>query len=233
MGSHDIVTMYSAKMVEYLLAIGFLASFVLFWRFLNPRTAAEKLEAAKGPSLFERVEAFLVPSDVFFHPGHAWMRPEGPERVAVGMDDFAHKLVGHMDGISLPKVGQQVKQGQSAWSIFCDSQSVPMLSPVDGTVVEVNRDIDPEGLAKDPYGKGWIMRVQTPHLSQDSKQLVSGSAARQFIEQSSQTLRTLMSPDLGRVQADGGTPVAGMAKAIDPEHWQDIARKFFVVGGAS
>jgi len=233
MGSHDIVTMYSAKMVEYLLAIGFLASFVLFWRFLNPLTAAERMAAATGPGLFERVEAFLVPNDVFFHRGHSWVRPESSGRVAVGMDDFAHKLVGHLDGISLPQVGTHLKQGETAWSIFCDSAAVPMVSPVEGTVVEVNREADPAALAKDPYGKGWIIKMQAPRLGENSKQLVSGSAARQFIEASSQTLRTLMSPDLGRVQADGGAPVEGMAKAIDPEHWQDIARKFFVVGGAS
>ncbi|MHB8873419.1 MAG: glycine cleavage system protein H [Myxococcaceae bacterium] len=222
MGSHDIVTMYSAKMVEYLLAIGFLFSFVVFWRFLNPRTAA---------SLYERVEAFLVPNDVFFHNGHAWARPEGPELVSVGMDDFAHKLVGNVDDLALPRVGQHLKQGETAWKIFCDSSSVPMASPVDGTVVAVNRDIDAEAMRADPYGRGWIIKVQAPRLGANTLQLVSGSAARQFMEQASQTLRTLMSPDLGRVQADGGVPVDGMAKAIDPQHWQDIARKFLVTGG--
>ena len=55
------------------------------------------------------------------------------------MDDFAAKLVGPLDRISMPNVGDAVGQGEMAWRMVArDGQSVDMLSPVDGTVVEVN-----------------------------------------------------------------------------------------------
>ena len=66
----------------------------LAWRFLTPRAIVNT-----------RFAGFLVPADVTFHPGHAWARVEGMDTVTVGMDDFAARLLGSADSISLPKIG--------------------------------------------------------------------------------------------------------------------------------
>ena len=79
-----------------------------------------------------------MPADLFFHPGHTWVRLDGDDTVTVGISDFAQKLVGPLDRIQLPAVGASLAQGEAALALDADGASVPMLSPVDGTVVAVN-----------------------------------------------------------------------------------------------
>jgi glycine cleavage system H lipoate-binding protein len=78
-----------------------------------------------------------VPAGVHLHPGHTWARLEPDGLVAVGADDFAHKLVGPAR-VKLPALGEHVLQGEPALELGEAERTVPMLSPVDGTVVAVN-----------------------------------------------------------------------------------------------
>jgi glycine cleavage system H lipoate-binding protein len=141
--------MYTAKAVEYLIAVAFLFLFIPFWRFVNAEGVGEPAVAAEGAGLLDQlVDWFLVPRQVYFHPGHAWARVGDGDVVTVGMDDFAQKLVGKASEIRLPEVGEKLGQGEKAWSLASDSKSVDMLSPVDGTVVAVNDEVlsSPEAL---------------------------------------------------------------------------------------
>src|SRR5438445_9197560 len=89
---------------------------------------------------------FQVPDNLRYHPGHTWALSESPSLVRVGMDDFASRLVGKMEKISLPQRGQWVRQGQKIWTLFRDGKSVDMLSPVEGQVADINEAAlsDPE-----------------------------------------------------------------------------------------
>jgi glycine cleavage system H lipoate-binding protein len=150
--------------------------------------------------------------------------------VTLGMDDFADKLVGGSPAIVLPEVGAPVRQGERGWSLLYGSQSVDMLSPVDGTVVAVN-----ERVARRPgagrlgaYDDGGLLKVTAPRLATNAKQRLSGAAARRWMESVGDPLRARMSPDLGLVYQDGGMPIEGMAQDLDPARWDEIARAFFL-----
>jgi glycine cleavage system H lipoate-binding protein len=229
---NDLLTMYSAKAVEYLIAVTFLLLFMPFWSFVNKeRALAPVAVAALGRLLDRVVEWFTVPSDLFFHPGHAWVRADDGNVVTVGMDDFAHKLVGGVSAISLPAVGSRLGQGEKGWSLLSGSKSIDMLSPVDGTVVAVNEraaGLPPTNGRDDPYREGWLLKVRAPRLSANTKQLLSGALARRWMEEVCDGLRARMSPDLGRVYQDGGLPIEGMARSMDPANWDQIAREFFL-----
>lgn len=105
-----------------------------------------------------------------------------------------------------------------------------MLSPVDGTVVAVNERLldSPEVLDRDPYGEGWLLKVRAPRAAANAKQLLSGALARRWMEEACDGLRTLMSPELGRAYQDGGVPVDGMARSLDPARWDEVARRFLL-----
>src|SRR5271165_5995106 len=66
------------------------------------------------PSL---VGGFSVPDNLRYHPGHTWALSESPNLVRIGVDDFAAKLVGKIEHITLPQRGQWIRQGQKVWSI--------------------------------------------------------------------------------------------------------------------
>src|SRR3989304_852502 len=199
--------MTSVKGIEYIIAVIFLFTFIVFWRVLNIGgiPAMESLSVAAGgvvKKIGDMVDWFLVPDRLYFHPGHAWVKVEDGDVVRVGMDDFAQKLVGKIDALNLPKVGSTVSQGERGWTVHLGSKSVDLLSPIDGKIVA-------------PYEEGWLMKVKVPRLSANLKNLLSGNLARRWMEEVSGNLRLRLGANLGLVYQDGGLPVEGLAKNLD------------------
>jgi glycine cleavage system H lipoate-binding protein len=226
MTGHELSTMYSAKVAEYLIAVAYLLLFLPFWRWINAAPAAARTATAADPGW---LGWFRVPEHVYLHPGHAWARlGRGGDLVTVGMDDFAQKLVGAVSAVRLPAVGAQLAQGERAVKLTAGSRSVDLLSPVDGTVVAVNDRLaaSPGTLGEDPYGEGWLLKLRSPRVAANLKQLLSGPLAQRFVEESWAGLRALMAPAVGLASEDGGAPVEGMARSLDPDHWDELARRF-------
>jgi glycine cleavage system H lipoate-binding protein len=223
---------YAAKAVEYLLGIGFLLLFAGFWQYVMGGTRLTPMHVvAEARRRLPRIaDMFRVPDDVMLHPGHAWARVDGPDLVSVGVDDFAQQLVGPIDRVSLPTLGTRVQQGMPALGLRADSKLIPVLSPVSGRVVAVNASAltSPHAVNADPYGEGWLLKVRTRQLPVDSKQLVTGDRAQQWVSTSWDELSRMLTPELGTIMHDGGMPIAGLARGIDDEHWDEIARRFLL-----
>jgi glycine cleavage system H protein len=245
---HELLSIYPAKLMEYCLAIGYLLLFVPFWRYVQGgRRAATAVVRAAAPAraavapgvavvpagaiaLSRPAGAgwFHVPPGVHLHPGHTWARLEPDGLVAVGLDDFAHKLVGPAS-IGLPAPGSQVAQGEPAIELRDEERDVPLLSPVDGTVVAVNPRARTNGDAlDDPYGAGWLFKVKAPRLAANLRQLHADAPARRLLEDAEELLARRLSPELGQVLQDGGTPVRGLARALAGDRWDAFARECFL-----
>jgi glycine cleavage system H lipoate-binding protein len=168
-----------------------------------------------------------VPAGVHLHPGHTWARLEADGLVAVGVDDFAHKLVGPAS-LELPELGEHVAQGEAALEIGDADKKVPMLSPVDGTVVAVNAAARerPDAI-DDPYA-GWLFKVKPNRLAANFRQLLADGPARRFLEDAGEAVALRMSPQLATVLQDGGTPVHGIARALAGDAWDELARQHFL-----
>ena len=123
---------------------------------------------------------FQVPENVRYHAGHTWALSESRELVRVGIDDFASKLIGKIESIAVPQRGRWVRQGQKIWTIFRDGKSVDMVSPIEGTVTDINEAVmkNPELARKDPYGEGWLLTVQAPDSKINFRNLMGGTLAR-------------------------------------------------------
>ena len=232
------LAMYATKGFEYLLILGFLALFTLFYLYFTS-DRFEKITAVISSTIDQLVDWFRVPDNILFHQGHAWARIEESEPgiVKVGMDDFAQKMAGPMGLRNNPAVGSVIRQGERGWSLQDGEKSVDMLAPVSGEVTEVNtallaeldKDSDEiSALANDPYGKGWILKVKPENFERERKGLLSGALARKWMAEETDHLRLKMSPELGAVMQDGGVPVAGMAKNIDAEEWDTLLKEFFL-----
>ena len=106
------VDIFATKGIEYLLGIGFLLVLAPFWRFLRV-PARSGIEAVRR-AMASVAQWFSLPEGLFYHQGHSWVMPQGAELVKVGVDDFAQRLVGKSNKISLPKVGSRIEQGDVA-----------------------------------------------------------------------------------------------------------------------
>lgn len=246
---HEFLSIYPAKLMEYCLAISYLLLFIPFWRYVQGSRSAPSLAVhmavAARPSIAATAATlrpagaialprpaaagwFHVPPGVHLHPGHTWARLESDGLVTVGIDDFAHKLVGPAS-LELPAVGARVAQGEPAIELRDEGRAVAMLSPVDGTVVAVNAAARSDPLAlDDAYGAGWLYKVKAPRLAANLRQLHMELPARRLLEDAEERLARRLDPELGRVLQDGGTPVNGIARALAGDDWDALARDFFL-----
>jgi glycine cleavage system H protein len=229
---HDLITIYWIKALEYVLAVSYLPLFFVFWKFASPKRQATVPVYVAAPGWADQLAGFFhVPADLFFHPGHTWVRVDGGDTVTIGISDFAQKLVGSLGRVHLPAVGSSLAQGEAALTLDANGASVPMLAPVDGTVVALNDRVSASSdLVKDsPYGDGWLMKVKSARLAGNLKNLMSGSLARRWMDTVCESLGAQMAPmELGRVYLDGGQLVDGLARSLSPDDWSRVARRFFL-----
>jgi len=192
------------------------------------QTAARETVPRVVPAM---VAGFRVPENVRYHAGHTWALSESPERVRVGMDDFASKLVGKIENIALPQRGRWVRQGQKVWTIFRDGKSVDMVSPIEGTVSDINEAVvkNPELARKDPYGEGWLMTVQAPDAKINFRNLLGGALARVWTEESALRLQQRVPMALaGALAQDGGVAVDDLTANLPDQDWAELTREFFL-----
>ncbi len=222
---------YTVKAIEYALGLGFLLLFAGFWRYAttDARPAVRRV-AVRARRSVPMADMFRVPDGVLFHPGHAWARADGGGVVTIGLDDFAQQLLGPLAGVVHPEMGATVRQGGRAVTLRADSKSVDLLSPVSGRVVAVNDAAAraPHAINEDPYGRGWLIKVQAPQLTTDRRQLLAGTHAQRWMSASWEDLAAMLTPELGTTMHDGGTPVHGFARGIDEAQWDEIARRFLL-----
>ncbi|MFZ0804077.1 MAG: glycine cleavage system protein H, partial [Terriglobales bacterium] len=128
-----------------LLVLFTFAAFLLIDHFRSRHAVVQpalQVAAAKQDTMARLTPAlvggFEVPEHLRYHPGHTWALSESPSLVRVGMDDFASKLTGKVESITLPQRGQWIRQGQKMCTIHRDGCAVDMVSPIVGTVSDIN-----------------------------------------------------------------------------------------------
>ncbi len=101
------------------------------------------------------------PEDLKFSKEHEWVLVEGGV-ATVGITDYAQDQLGDIVFVELPAVGDKVSK-EDAFGVVESVKAVSdIYAPVSGKVVEVNDDLpeNPEMLNEDPYGDGWIIKIE-------------------------------------------------------------------------
>ncbi|MBS1829084.1 MAG: glycine cleavage system protein H [Acidobacteria bacterium] len=197
------------------------------------RGKVEVAEEAPGlaPALGEDyVYGFHVPQNRRYHPGHGWAMRERKNVVRVGIDDFAARLAGKIEGLELPKPGQWLRQGQRSWKLFRNGKTAEMASPIEGEVLEVNPEVlkDPSLLRRDPYGEGWLMTLHVPDEEGTSRNFIPRDLIRGWMESVAEKLYVRQPELAGVVAADAGQPVEDIAEALGESNWQELTNEFFL-----
>ena len=122
------------------------------------------------------------PDDLRYSSDHEWVRLEGDE-VRIGITDYAQDALGDVVFVDLPEVGAAVTAGQSIAEVESTKSVSDIYAPVAGTVTGVNDDLTehPEHLNDDPYGDGWICRIQPDHAAA-VEELLTAEAYRAQVE---------------------------------------------------
>jgi glycine cleavage system H lipoate-binding protein len=176
------------------------------------------------------VGGFQVPENLSYHPGHTWALRESANLVRVGVDEFATKLAGNIEQVTLPQRGQWVRQGQKIVTFFHNGQPAELVSPVEGVVADVNPVVLNNAVAasKDPYGEGWLLKIDAPDASTSFRNLLNGSLARSWMEDAARRLRVMMSPGAMALAQDGGIVISDLSSQIPAEDWSKVTKQFFL-----
>ncbi len=219
-----------------LLVVLMFAVFILIDHYF--RTAKQPVAQAVSVSPEENkfalpspvVGGFRVPEHLRYHPGHTWALNESPTLVRIGLDDFASKLAGKVERITLPQRGQWIRQGQKIWTLHRDGSTVDMVSPIEGSVADINEAVlrDPELARKDPYGEGWMVTVQSPDAKTNFRNLLGGALARWWTEEAAGRLQRRIPSMAMAVAQDGGLASDNLSAQIPEQEWPEVAKEFFL-----
>ena len=101
-----------------------------------------------------------IPANLKYSNDHEWVRVEGNEAF-VGITDFAQGQLGDIVFVDVPTVGESLGQNEVFGSIEAVKTVSDAFLPVSGDILEFNEALenDPALVNKDPYGEGWIIKV--------------------------------------------------------------------------
>jgi len=111
-----------------------------------------------------------IPSDLRYAASHEWVRLDG-EIATVGISDHAQEELTDVVFVELPAVGRAVDAGDPTAVVESVKAASDIYAPLGGEIIQVNPDVeaDPSLVNTDPYGKGWIFKIQVKNVEHFTK----------------------------------------------------------------
>jgi glycine cleavage system H protein len=136
------------------------------------------LETTHDKFIFRVKEGYLYLKEDF------WVKVEGNSAL-VGISDFLQKARGDVAFLETVDAGYEVKQGEEIGTIETIKATFGIISPVTGLVMETNPKLEssPYLLNEDPYGEGWIYKIQTTRLEEDREGLLSAEGYMELMKE--------------------------------------------------
>lgn len=123
-----------------------------------------------------------LPGDLVYTSEHEWLRQEEDGSLTVGITDHAQSALGDLVYVELPEMGQQVESGGEMAVVESVKAASDVYAPMSGEVIAVNDALadEPEKINADPYGDGWIARLQP---AGDSVETMTPDEYQAFLDQ--------------------------------------------------
>ena len=124
-----------------------------------------------------------LPGDLLYTKEHEWLRRESDGSVTVGITEHAATALGDLVYVELPEVGQDCDAGGEMAVVESVKAASDVYAPVSGTIAAVNEELadEPEKINADPYGDGWIVRMDGVDLDED--ELMSPDDYQQLLDE--------------------------------------------------
>lgn len=123
-----------------------------------------------------------LPGDLKYTKEHEWLRQEEDGSVTIGITDHAQGALGDLVYVELPEVGQDVESGGEMAVVESVKAASDVYAPISGEILAVNEALsdDPEKINADPYGDGWIVRLQP---ADDAGETLNPEAYQAFLDE--------------------------------------------------
>ena len=123
-----------------------------------------------------------IPKELKYTEEHEWIRIDG-NTATIGITDFAQGELGDIVYIDIDSIGNDLDGNEIFGTVEAVKTVSDLFMPIKGKVLEINSDIEstPEVVNEDPYGKGWIIKIEIPE-DQDISNLLSDEEYRNLID---------------------------------------------------
>ncbi len=175
-----------------------------------------------------------VPPSLFFHYGHTWIKFSSPTKARVGLDDLAQRILGRIEGLRFPKIGERIQQGAPLFMVRVGSHRIFLPAPSDGVVTQVNMDllIHPESLHASPFDAGWVCEIRPENISRNIRELLSSEEAVRWEVRELNKLQQFLSE---KVEVPSPPPAAeswlGHSWTDERHHvlLEELSKSFFIL----
>jgi glycine cleavage system H protein len=108
-----------------------------------------------------------IPRDLRYTKEHGWVRSLAGQVMELGITDHGQEALGDLVSVELPEVGRQLVAGENYVTLESTKTAFEVACPLSGKVSAVNIDLKdaPDRVNQDPYGKGWLVRLQVDQLT--------------------------------------------------------------------
>ena len=109
----------------------------------------------------------MYPKNLKYSQTHEWVRVD-KDAVTIGITDFAAKQLTDLAYLELPSIGEKVVKGSSFGVVETAKAVSDLYSPISGKTIKVNDNLskEPDIVTEDPYGEGWMLKVEIEDLSE-------------------------------------------------------------------
>lgn len=120
-----------------------------------------------------------IPEGLLYTKDHEWVKIEG-NKATIGITDFAQSELGDIVYVDITTLGKDVAEHEVFGTVEAVKTVSDLYMPVAGKITEVNKGLDtsPEKVNKDPYGEGWMIKID---VTGKSDGLLSASAYKELI----------------------------------------------------
>lgn len=164
--------------------------------------------------------------DLFYAPGHTWLRGRRAGALELGVDDLAQRLLTSVTLVELPRAGAQVERGETIATLHGGGRAVHVRAPIAGTIAGVNAAVlrDPPLVKRDGYGRGWLVAIHPADASY--AELPRGERAESWMRRESTRWSRFFEDRLGFAAADGGEMIAPAPWLVGEEGWAALTAAF-------
>lgn len=128
----------------------------------------------------EQPQHLDIPEHLQYTQEHVWV-DDSVSPALIGITEYAANQLGDVVFLDLPEVGTSVEAGDEVVELESAKAVQPLVCPVAGVIKYVNREAsdDPIVINNDPYGEGWILKVE---LDDDEPQLLSAEEYAKLVK---------------------------------------------------
>ena len=133
------------------------------------------------------IDEYKILEDLYYTKDHEWVKKLDDGTVLIGVADYAQAQLHEIVYVELPELDAEVGQMEVIGAVESVKAVSDLYSPVSGKVIDVNEELldSPEKINDDPYGEGWIAKIEPAELESDLSKLMDSEKYKEHVATSS------------------------------------------------